>query len=53
MYIFDINIFGIHIAPTWYGLMYALGFFVCYQFVKKYGKLRGDDIDTLLTYIFF
>jgi phosphatidylglycerol---prolipoprotein diacylglyceryl transferase len=53
MYIFDISLFGIQLAPTWYGLMYAIGFFVCYQFVKKYGKLRWNDIDTLLTYIFF
>jgi len=53
MYIFETTLFWIHIAPTWYGFMYALGFISCYAFVKKYGKLRWDDIDVLLTYVFF
>lgn len=54
MYIFDISIYGLHIAPTWYGLMYALWFIICYIFLKKYFQFKKwEDIDTLLTYIFF
>lgn len=54
MYIFEISIFNLHIAPTWYGLTYAIGFIVCYIFVKKYFAFRqSKDIDSLLSYIFF
>lgn len=54
MHIFDISIFGFHIAPTWYWLMYAIGFVICYIFVKKFFTFREkDDIDTLLLYVFF
>lgn len=52
MHIFEISFFGIQIAPTWYGLMYAIGFGVSYIFVKKYGKIQPSDLDHLLTYIF-
>lgn len=52
MYIFDISILGFHIAPTWYWLMYALGFSFCYFFVWKYGTIKKNDLDTLLFYIF-
>lgn len=53
MYIFEVSLFGIHIAPTWYWLMYAIGFSFCYFFVGKYGKVSKKDMDTLLLYIFF
>lgn len=52
MHIFDISIFGLHIAPTWYGLMYAIGFIFCYHFIKKFGKLSTIELDSLLTYVF-
>jgi prolipoprotein diacylglyceryltransferase len=52
MYLFETSIFGIHIAPTWYGLMYALGFIFCFLFGKKYGKIVEKDLDTILLYIF-
>lgn len=52
MYIFNISLFGIQIAPTWYGLMYALGFIICYQYVKKLSKIKVQHMDTLLFYIF-
>jgi phosphatidylglycerol---prolipoprotein diacylglyceryl transferase len=32
--------------------MYALGFFVCYTYVKKYGYIREIHMDTLLLFIF-
>ncbi len=52
MTIFEISIFGLTLAPTWYGLMYALGFIICYEFVKKYGYLRQGGLDSLLFFIF-
>ena len=52
MHIFDISIFGIQIAPTWYGLMYALGFILCYTYINIYWYLRWKDIDSLLIFIF-
>lgn len=53
MHIFTLEFFGIQIAPTWYGLMYALGFAIAYLFMKKYSKIKAIDLDTLLTYAFF
>lgn len=53
MHIFEMSFFGIKIAPTWYGLMYAIGFWAGYWFVKKYGKIKQKDLENLLTYIFF
>jgi phosphatidylglycerol:prolipoprotein diacylglycerol transferase len=52
MYIFDISILGIQIAPTWYWLMYALGFSFCYLFGARYGKVQKQDLDNILLYIF-
>lgn len=52
MHIFEFNIFGIQIVPTWYWLMYALGFIICYRFMLKNWKYRDQDIDTLLYFVF-
>jgi phosphatidylglycerol:prolipoprotein diacylglycerol transferase len=53
MSIFDISFYGLHIAPTWYGLSYALGFIICYFFVSRFYFFRQKDhLDTLLSYIF-
>ncbi len=38
MYIFSINIFWIQILPSYYWLMYALGFIAWYYIIKKRGK---------------
>ena len=54
MYIFDLSIYGLHIAPTWYGLSYAIGFTICYFFIKRFFVFRNtNDIDTLLSFVFF
>ena len=47
MTIFDLHLFGLHIAPTYYGLSYALAFYFSYIFVKKSGVLTQDQLDTL------
>jgi hypothetical protein len=52
MYLFETSIFGIHIAPTWYGLMYALGFIFCYYFGSRYSQVARKDLDNILLYIF-
>lgn len=48
-YIFKIELFGIQIGATWYGLMYALGFLIGYLILlywsnKKKIKLTQEDI---------
>ncbi|MDQ7009038.1 MAG: prolipoprotein diacylglyceryl transferase [Candidatus Gracilibacteria bacterium] len=66
MTIFNIELFGITIAPSYYGLMYALGFIFGYWLIKnriyinKKNILKpstdwkiGDFMDSLLFYIFF
>lgn len=52
MMLFEFTIFGLHIAATWYGFMYALGFFACYIYVKKYGSLEKKHLDDFLLFIF-
>lgn len=54
MTIFDISIFGIHIAPTWYWFSYALSFILCFLFVrKKFVFHEYSQADTLLSFVFF
>jgi len=51
MKIFDITIFWINIAPSYYWLMYALGFLLGY-YIIKYRKIINEKIlDDLLIYI--
>jgi phosphatidylglycerol---prolipoprotein diacylglyceryl transferase len=53
MHIFDISILGIHMAPSWYGLMYALGFVVCYFFMRRYYSFKQKEhLESLLSYVF-
>ena len=52
MTIFDINIFWLHIAPSYYWLMYALWFALWYYIVKKRWIIKWDLLDDLLFYIF-
>ncbi len=51
MKIFNINIFWITIAPSYYGLMYALGFLAWYYIIKSRKIISQKNIDDLLTYI--
>lgn len=52
MTIFELHIFGFTFAPTWYGLMYAIGFIWWYQIVKHHKVFKDDELDTLLLYVF-
>ncbi len=53
MYIFQWSVFGIQISPTWYWLMYALGFTICYLWMLRFAHISREKLDTLLVYVFF
>lgn len=52
MHIFEVSIFGISIAPTWYGLMYALGFIICFEYMARYSQIHRRDMDIFLLFVF-
>ena len=52
MKIFEISFFWISIAPTYYGLMYALAFIIGYLILSKRKILTEVKLDTLVLYIF-
>ncbi len=47
MTIFEITIFGILIAPTYYGLAYAIGMISAYEIVRRRKLFKQDDLDFL------
>ena len=51
MKIFDITLFWIHIAPSYYWLMYALGFLAWYYIIKYRKQIPEKILDDLLIYI--
>ncbi len=55
-YIFKFDIAGTTIGPTWYGLMYVVGFVLGYSLAKKYAKKLTDwteqEVESLFTYCF-
>lgn len=53
MPIFTLDIFSLHIAPTWYGLMYAIGFLSGYLIIRSRKILPENDLDNLLLFVFF
>lgn len=52
MKIFEISLFWLHIAPTYYGLMYALWFMYGLWAIKKTRQYTSSQIDSLFLYIF-
>ncbi len=52
MPIFELSLFGLTIAPTYYGTAYALGFLLGYAVLKKRGVVPSTKIDDLLFYVF-
>lgn len=51
MTIFEFSLFGLKIAPTYYALMYILGFIAAGIFVKKTIHWRNPrDLDELIFY---
>ena len=52
MTIFELNIFGLTLAPTYYWLMYAISFLIWYFIFSKRKIYIKDEIDSLFIYIF-
>lgn len=52
MYIFELNIFWLHIAPSYYWLMYVLWFLVWYYYIKKTKLLSDSELESLFFYVF-
>jgi phosphatidylglycerol:prolipoprotein diacylglycerol transferase len=52
MTIFEINLFGLHIAPTYYGLMYGISFIILYYWLKYRKFLDWQKLDDFIFYIF-
>lgn len=53
MPIFSVTLFGIHLVPSWYGLMYALGFIAGYLIIKSRKLLSDAELETLMLFVFF
>jgi prolipoprotein diacylglyceryltransferase len=53
MKIFEIDIFGFVLAPSYYGLMYIIGFLYGIWAIKKTGKYTNKQRESLFMYIFF
>ncbi len=52
MKIFDLVIFWVHIAPTYYWLAYVIGFIIWYIIINKRWILKEKEIDTLAFFMF-
>jgi phosphatidylglycerol:prolipoprotein diacylglycerol transferase len=52
MHIFQVDVFGFHIAPTWYGFMYAASFIFCYSFFRKYSSYSRKELEDIWVWIF-
>jgi phosphatidylglycerol:prolipoprotein diacylglycerol transferase len=52
MKIFELTIFWFTIAPSYYGLMYALGFILAYLIILKRKKIEKGLVDDLFLYVF-
>jgi phosphatidylglycerol:prolipoprotein diacylglycerol transferase len=52
MPIFELDLFGLHIAPTYYGTAYAIGFLLGYLIVRKRGVVPHSKVDDLLFFVF-
>ena len=52
MPIFSINIFGIQIAPSYYGLMYALGFILGYYILRSRKIFSDTELESLTFHVF-
>jgi phosphatidylglycerol:prolipoprotein diacylglycerol transferase len=52
MKIFEVSIFGLNLAPSYYGLMYILGFLYGIWALKKSWNYTKDQRESLFLYIF-
>lgn len=52
MKIFDIYLFWVHIAPTYYWLMYSISFLIGYLILRSKKILKENELDNLIIYLF-
>lgn len=52
MTIFEIEIFWFTLAPSYYGLMYALWFLAGYYYIFKKSILKKEELESLFFYVF-
>lgn len=52
MPIFETVLFGVRIAPTYYGAAYALGFLAGYWLLKRRGNVSEERLEDLLLWVF-
>lgn len=52
MTIFEITVFGITLAPSYYGLMYVLGFLYWVWYLKKHSSYSSSQQESLFLYVF-
>lgn len=52
MKIFEITIFWLTITPSYYWLMYSLGFLIGYIILKKKSFIKEKELETLFIYLF-
>lgn len=52
MTIFELHLFWITLAPTYYWMMYAIWFMAWYYIIKNRWVIPADIMDNLFTYIF-
>lgn len=52
MRIFELNIFGVTLAPSYYGLMYALAFILAFLLLRRSRYFTSTQLDSLMIYVF-
>jgi len=52
MTIFEITLFGITIAPSYYGMMYVIGFLYWVWYLKKFSSYTPAQQESLFLYVF-
>lgn len=52
MKIFEFTLFGLTIAPSYYWLMYSLGFLISYLILRKKNFIEEKELETLFIYLF-
>jgi len=52
MTLFDIELFWLHVSPSFYGLMYALSFLIGFWVLKKRNQFTELQLDNLFLYVF-
>lgn len=52
MPLFELDLFGFRIAPTYYGTAYALGFILGYWLLRSRAIVPKERLDDLVLFVF-